>query len=129
MIPKTYRVSLLALVACLLFAACGGGGGGGSAGDVVKKYITAVIKGDKAAALECIDPAKRSMAGPMLDMGIGIASGFAKMEGGLDSVVISQVDSQGERARVAYVSKTKKGVERREAANAEKINGKWYVAP
>ncbi len=65
----------------------------------------------------------------MLDMGIGIASGFAKLEGGLDTVVISQVDAQGERARVAYVSKTKKGVERREAVNAEKVNGQWYVAP
>jgi len=129
MIPKTCRLVLLSTVACLLLSACGGGGGGGSAGDVVKKYITAVIKGDKTAALECIDPAKRSIAGPMLDMGIGIASGFANMEGGLDSVAISQVDSQGERARVAYVSKTKKGVERREAVNAEKINGKWYVAP
>jgi hypothetical protein len=130
MFSNKHPLALLSLLACLLLSACGGGGGGaGSAGDVVKRYITAVIQGDKAGALECIDPAKRSMAGPMLDMGIGIASGFAKMEGGLDSVSVVTVESQGDRARVAYLSKTKKGVERRESANAEKINGKWYVAP
>lgn len=129
MIPPTSALRLLSLLAILFFSACGGGGGGNTAGDVVKRYITAVIQGDKPAALECIDPAKRSMAGPMLDMGIGIASGFAKMEGGLDSVSILTVEAQGDRARVAYLSRTKKGVERREAANAEKVGGKWYVAP
>lgn len=128
--PKNHLLPLVTVLACLLLSACGGGGGGGgSAGDVVKRYITASIQGDKASALECIDPAKRSMAGPMLEMGIGIASGFAKMEGGLDSVSIIKVDGEGDRARVAYMSKTKKGVERRESVNAEKINGKWYVAP
>lgn len=126
---KMKLASLLCALGFWLLIGCGGGAGGSSPGDVVKKYTTAMIKGDMATALTCIDPAKRKQAEKILELGVTVAAGFASAEGGLDSVTILNEDVQGDRARVGYQSRTKKGVERRASANAEKINGTWYVAP
>ena len=108
-------------------AACGGGAGGGP-GDVMKKYVTALSNGDIPAAVNCIAPQNRAGAEPALQMGSALASAFVKSEGGLDSVSILKVDIEGDRAVVAYQTKTKRGMERRDSGRAEKINGTWYVA-
>lgn len=120
----------LCAAGCLLLAGCGGGGEGGSSpGAVVKRYGTALCNGDTKSALNCIDPAKRKDAEPMIQMGVQIASAFAKEEGGLASITIVREEVQGDQALVGYQTKTKKGGERGDTARAEKINGTWYVAP
>ena len=119
---------LLCLVSCFALTACGGGGGGGGPGDVMKKYVTALSNGDISTAVTCLAPQNRPGAEPMLQMGAALASAFVKSEGGLDSVTILKVDIEGDRALVGYQTKTKKGMERRDSARAEKINGTWYVA-
>lgn len=127
---KRKLAGFLCVMVCSLFVGCGGGGAGGnSPGGVVKTYMKAVIEGDTKKALTCIDPAKRQQAGQLLEMATAIASGFAQVEGGLDSVTILSEDVQGDRAQVGYQTKTKKGVERRDSLRTEKINGTWYVAP
>ena len=125
------RFAFLAILmlAPLWLSSCGAGGdGAGRPGDVVKKYISALTSGDIQTASTCIAPEKRQMAAPMLQMGSGIAAGFTKAEGGLDSVTILDEKIEGDRAVVAYQTKTKKGMERRDTVRAEKINGKWFVA-
>jgi hypothetical protein len=120
---------VLILIGCVFFAACGGGGsGGGSPGDVVKKYVTALAKKDKQAALECIVPEMREEAAPMLEMGMEIASAFIESEGGLDSVSILRVEVETDTAIVGYQTKTKQGMERSDTLRAQKVAGTWYVA-
>ena len=111
-----------------MFGGCGGGGGGGNAGDVYKRYVTALANGDTQAALACIAPQNRSNASAPVQMGAALVSGFTKAEGGLDSVKILKVDVQGDHAIVAYQTKTKKGMERSDTGRAEKVQGAWYVA-
>ena len=77
----------------------------------------------------CIAPERRASAGPMLQMGAALASGFANAEGGLDSVTILNVEVESDRALVGYQTKTKKGMERRDNVRAEKMSGSWYIAP
>jgi hypothetical protein len=113
---------------CALMLGCGAGTGGGSAGDVVKKYITAVSKGDTAAALTCVAPEKRAGAEPIIQLGSQVAMAFIKSEGGLDSVTIVNEEVQGDRARIGYKTRTRKGMERMDSVSAERINGTWYVA-
>lgn len=126
--PRSWFVSALLSVCILLLAACGGSSGG-DPGDVVKKYVSALSEGDIKTAVQCIDPAKQNQAGKMMEMGAALASAFVKAEGGLDSVKILSVQTEGDKARVAYQTKTKKGMERSDNVRTEKINGKWYVAP
>lgn len=123
---------ILSILFCVVLAGCGGGSGGeggSSPGDVVKKYGTALCKGDTDAALKCIDPAKRQNAAQIIQMGAQIASAFANEEGGLDSITILREEAEGDKALVGYQTKTKKGGERNDTVRAEKINGTWYVAP
>src|SRR5262245_54597507 len=100
-IPLNRIVWLLFFVfGCLWLSACGGSGGDGAGrpGDVVKKYVTALTKGDIPTALTCIAPEKRKMAEPILQMGVGVASAFTKTEGGLDAVTILREEVEGDRA-------------------------------
>jgi hypothetical protein len=119
---------VLILIGCVFFAACGAGSGGGSPGDVVKKYVTALAKKDKPAALECIVPDMREEAAPMLEMGMEIASAFIESEGGLDSVSILRVEIESDTALVGYQTKTKQGMERSDTLRAQKVAGTWYIA-
>jgi len=116
-----------AVIGVWLLSGCGGGGGG-SAGDVYTRYVTALANGDTQAALQCIAPQNRSNASAPIQMGAALASGFTKAEGGLDAVTILKVEVQGDHATVAYQTKTKKGMERRDTGRAEKVQGTWYVA-
>ena len=124
---RTIAVVLL-LVGCFALCACGGGGaGGGSPGDVVKKYVTALINEDQKTALECIAPEQRAEAAPLLRMGMQIASAFVKSEGGLDSVTILRVEIEGDMSLVGYQTKTKQGMERADTVRTQKVGGTWYV--
>jgi len=126
---KGITTVIFLLLGCFAFNACGGGGAGGSSpGDVVKKYVTALAKEDRQAALECIAPELREEAAPMLQMGMEIASAFMKSEGGLDSVTILRVEVEGDTALVGYQTKTKQGMERADTVRAQKIAGTWYIA-
>jgi hypothetical protein len=118
---------VLILIGCVFFAACGGGSGG-SPGDVVKKYVTALAKKDRQAALECVVPDMREEAAPMLEMGMEIASAFIESEGGLDSVSILRVEIETDTAIVGYQTKTKQGMERSDTLRAQKVAGTWYIA-
>ena len=121
---------ILCAIGCSLVIGCGGrGAGGNSPGDVVKRYGTALCKGDTQTALNCIDPAKRKGAEEIIQMGAAIASAFVSAEGGLDSVTILREEVQGDKALVGYQTKTKRAGERSDTMHAEKINGTWYVAP
>ena len=119
----------LRVFGCLLLIGCGGGSGGSGPGDVVKRYVTALGNGETEKALNCIDPAKRKTAEPLIQFGAETAAAFVKSGGGIDSITVLNEDIQGDKARVGYQTKTKNGRESRKALNAEKINGTWYVAP
>ena len=126
---KRTTTVVLVLIGCVFFAACGGGGaGGGSPDGVVKKYVTALTKKDKQAALECIVPDLREEAAPMLEMGMELASAFVESEGGLDSVTIIRTEVEGDMALVGYQTKTKQGMERSDTLRVRKVAGTWYVA-
>ncbi len=120
---------ILCAVGCWWLIGCGGASGGNSPGGAVKRYVSALCNGDTKSALNCIDPAKRKDAEPMIQMGVEIASAFAKSEGGLASVSIVREEVQGDRALVGYQTKTRKGGERGDTARAERVKGTWYVAP
>lgn len=118
------------LLAALLVAACGvREDEGNSAGGVVGRYIRALSAGDVPAALACVAPDRRSQAEPVVRLGAELVSSFVKPEGGLDSVAIMDASVRGDRARVEFRTRTKKGLERRNTATAERIQGVWYVAP
>lgn len=121
--------SLLAIIAGAAGGCGGSGGGDNSAGGAVARYVRAISTGDVPGALACVEPEKRTKAEPVVRLGAELASSFIKPEGGLDSVIIVDATVRGDRARVEFKTRTKKGLERRNTTAAEKVRGVWYVAP